>query len=111
MLRLKYGCLINRTHQRRRRSVIQFLNFQDAKTSESGGRTTVQYGNNCMNQRKAYKSVKRFSGGWTNAVDYAYTGCLLTVTNAKIKKHELSGTTKESALVKLYQKCANGTVP
>jgi hypothetical protein len=58
MLTLKYGWLINRTHQRRTRFVIQFLCLQDAKTRESGGRTTVQYGNNCMNQRKVYKSVK-----------------------------------------------------
>jgi hypothetical protein len=70
---------------------------------ECGGRMTVQYDNNYMSHRTVNKSMKRFSGGWANAVD-KYCGCSLTVTHAKIKKHQLSGTTKGPALMKLPQK-------
>jgi hypothetical protein len=50
--------------------VIQFLWSTLVKTSKLK-RIIVQYSNNCMSQRKGYKLVKIFEGGWPSVPDNA----------------------------------------
>jgi hypothetical protein len=47
------------------------------KTRDIYGRTTVQYGGNCMSQRKIYKWMER-SERWQYNIDVAYIGRLAT---------------------------------
>jgi hypothetical protein len=49
------------------------------RINEIYGRMTVQYCDNCMNQRKVYKWIERFKEGWTSAND-GHSGWPLTVT-------------------------------
>jgi hypothetical protein len=59
------------------------------KTGEIYGRMTVQYGDNCMSQRKVYERVERFGGGGWRSVDDdddARSGGSLTVTCVEVKE-------------------------
>jgi hypothetical protein len=51
-----------------RRFVI-VLWSESMKTDEIYGRMTVQYGDNCMNQRQVYEWLKWFKGGRTSVDD------------------------------------------
>jgi hypothetical protein len=45
------------------RSVIHLLWLESVKISEIQGRITVQYGDNCMGQRRIYEGVRRSKEG------------------------------------------------
>jgi len=49
-------------------------------------KTTVQYGNNYVRQRKVYAWVERFKGGRTSDDDDACSGWPWAVTRAEVKK-------------------------
>jgi len=50
------------------------------KIGEIYRRMTVQYGDNCVNQREVYGWVERFKGGRTSVAGYVRCGLTSTVT-------------------------------
>jgi hypothetical protein len=86
-----------------RQFVIRFLWSEGTKTSETYGRMTVQYGNNCRSQRKVNEWVERFKGRRMNDSNDKCCGWhRLYVLRFRNRLISMSGTTEESALIKLH---------
>jgi hypothetical protein len=67
-----------------KRAVIRFLWAEGIKPSEIHRRMLVQYGDNCIGQRKVYEWVEGFKNGRMNVTGEDRSGCPITsssVTN------------------------------
>jgi hypothetical protein len=89
--------------QRRRTISDRFLCSVDVKNGKNCWRMTVQYVDNCMAQKQIYEWVKRLIEGPNNLVEDVRSGRPSTVT----RSINVSGTTKEWELTKLFLKWAS----
>jgi hypothetical protein len=78
--------LIERTKQQQR-SEIRFLWSDEVKTVEMYGTMTVQYGENCMNQRKVEEWVEGFTGWRESVVHDVRYGRPSTVIRVDVTNH------------------------